>query len=64
MEAVRHVCPAAEEDQGTRPIRQRPLEYLNLGFTLGIKESHWLESHVWFGPDIPASHALPNKLSL
>lgn len=55
MEAVRHVCPAAEEDQGTRPIRQRPLEHLNLGFTLGIKENHraGVSCLVWSLPPMP-----------
>lgn len=61
MEVVRHVCPAAEVDQGTRPIRQMPLEHLNLGFTLGTRENHWMESHVQFGPDFPAFHTLPTS---
>lgn len=35
VEAVRHVCPAAEEDQGAGFVRQRPLEHFDTGFTLG-----------------------------
>lgn len=52
MEVVRHVCPAAEEDQGTGIVRQIPLEHFDVGFALGIKDNPWLESHVQSGPDM------------
>lgn len=59
VEVVRHVCPAAEEDQGAGLIGQVPLVHFDLGFTLGVKENHWLESRVQSGPDIPASIPSP-----
>jgi hypothetical protein len=38
MKAERHVCPAAEENQGTGLVRQIPLEHFDMGFALGIKD--------------------------
>lgn len=55
----RHVCPAAEEDQGTGLVRQIPLEHFDMGFALGIKDKHWLEPRVRSGPDIPAFSITP-----
>lgn len=62
MEVVRHVCPAAEEDQGAGLVRQMPLEHFDTGFALGIKDDHWLESRVQSGPDIPAFSTTTSSL--
>lgn len=61
MEVVRHVGPAAEEDQGTGIVRQIPLEHFDVGFALGIKDNPWLESRVQCGPDMTSLLSLsPN----
>lgn len=38
MEAIRHICPAAEEDQGEGIIDQGPQEHFNEGFFLGTED--------------------------
>lgn len=54
VEVERHVCPAAEEDQGTGLVRQISLVHFDMGFALGIKDKHRLESRAQSGPGIPA----------
>lgn len=58
MEAERHVCPAAEEDQGTGLARQISLVHFNMGFALGVKDNHMLSLALTFLPSLPLPPAL------
>lgn len=61
MEVERHVCPAAEEDQGTGLVGQVSLVHFDMGFVLGIKDNHRLESHAHSGSDTPAFSTTPTS---
>ena len=38
MVVIRHVCPAAEEDDGAGLIDQGPQVHFNVGFLLGMED--------------------------
>lgn len=41
---IRHICPAAEEDQGAGLVGQGPQVHFNVGCLLGMEGGCWLGS--------------------